>query len=353
MKRASSFFGAALVVLFSVIGVAPASAQPTATNPGSSGLSITPKKNYVIQPGKSVTDKLNIGNLDKANDLNVSLRVVDFTFTDQSGTPKLGLGQNVPQTTWSLKPFIKLPPTTLVPKGESRMVDFTISIPANQGAGSYYSAIQYQTASPDSSNVNLSASGVSLVFVSVPGVVNEDMKLEKFGAWNSPDGGTTGSFTFINTNGPPKYLAYSLKNNGNVAESPVGTIVLKNIFGKEVKTIEKINPNGSLALIGQTRLFTTCIKSAQEAVDFRGSSTTKNTCVDSGLAPGRYTAELSVFYGQNGNNTKEIAAVATFWYLPWWLIAILVGVLLALIGFIWWLVRKIRGASKRRRTGRR
>ncbi len=350
MKRLLSYISAALVVLFSVMAAVPASAQ---TSGGSSGLSITPRKNYVIKPGQTITDKLRIGNLDANADLSVTLRMIDFSFTDQTGTPKLFIGQNTPQTTWSLKPFTKLPGTTLVPHGQTRDVEYSITIPANQGAGSYYSAIQYQTTSPDGGNVNLSASGVTLAFVSVPGVVNEGMKLEKFGAWNSKDGGTTGSFAFINTNGPPNYLGYSLKNNGNVAESPAGSIVLKNIFGKEVKTIENVNPNGSLALIGQTRLFTACIKTASEQVDFQGSSTTKNKCVDSKLSPGRYTAELSAYYGQNGNNTKEITAVATFWYLPWWLIIVIVVVLAALIGFVWWLVRKIRGASKKRRTGRR
>ncbi|TAH34804.1 hypothetical protein EYC59_02705 [Candidatus Saccharibacteria bacterium] len=350
MKRLLSYISAALVVLFSVMAAVPASAQ---TSSGSSGLSINPRKNYVIEPGKTITDKLTIGNLDQKADLSVTLRMIDFSFTDQTGTPKLYLGQNLEQTTWSLKPFTKLPGTIVVPKGQSRTVEYTISIPANQGAGSYYSAIQYQTGTPNGDNVNLSASGVTLAFVSVPGVVNEDMNLVKFGAWESPNDGATGSYRFISTNSAPKYLAFTLKNNGNVAESPAGTIVLKNIFGKQVKTIENINPNNSLALIGQTRLFTSCIKSAKENVDFQGSSTTKNTCVKSELKPGRYTAELNAYYGQNGNKTKEITAVATFWYLPWWLIIVIVVALAALIGFVWWLVRKIRGASKKRRTGRR
>ncbi len=352
MKRFLSYISAALVVLFSVIAAAPASAQ---TSAGSSGLSITPRKNYIIEPGKSVTDKLTVGNLDKTADLSITLHMIDFSFTDQSGTPKLYLGQNTPQTTWSLKPFTKLPSSFVVPAGQSKTVEFTISVPANQGAGSYYSAIQYQTGSPNGDNVNLSASGVSLVFVSVPGTVNENMELKKFGAWESSDEGTTGSYQFISTNAAPRYLAYTLKNNGNVAESPSGSIVLKNLFGKEVKTISNINANGSLALIGQTRLFTTCVKTASEQVNFQGASTTRNSCVKSDLKPGRYTAELSVYYGQNGNQTKEVTSVATFWYLPWWLIIVIVVIIAALLGFIWWLVRKLRGASatKKRRSTRR
>ncbi len=354
MKRFFTYIGAALVVLFSVIAAAPVSAQQTSG--GSSGLSITPRKNYVIKPGQTITDTLTVGNLDHTNDLNLTLRMVDFSFMDQTGSPKLYLGQNTPQTTWSLKPFTKLPPTTVVSAGQTKTLQYTISIPANQGAGSYYSAIQYQTGSPNSNNVNLSASGVSLVFVSVPGIVNENMELKKMGAWVSQDGGTTGSYTFINTNGAPDRIAYTLKNNGNVAESPSGSVVLKNFLGKTVKTIDNINPNSSLALIGQTRLFTTCIKSAKENVNFQGASTQKNTCTASGLSPGRYTAELSVYYGQNGNQTKEIAGVATFWYLPWWLIIAIIVVIAAIIGFVWWLVAKIRKAKKggsKNRRGRR
>ena len=126
---------AALAVLITVAAYAPVVSAESAS------LSITPKKNYVLEPGKSVKDKLTIRNPDKTDPLNLTLRVVDFTYTDDGGTPKLLLGEDIPQTTWSLKPFLTVPKTVTIQPGSSATLDISVAIPAGHGAGSYYSAI--------------------------------------------------------------------------------------------------------------------------------------------------------------------------------------------------------------------
>ncbi|HSX15741.1 MAG TPA: DUF916 domain-containing protein [Candidatus Saccharimonadales bacterium] len=335
-KRFSSILGAALAVLFSVVNVMPVSAAQ-----GSSGLSITPKKNYIIKPGQTITDKLTIGNLDKENDLAITLRMIDFTFTNLSGTPKLSLAQNAPQTPWSLKPFTTLPKTVTVPASQTRTVEYSITIPKNQGAGSYYSAILYQAGGANGGNVALNASGVTLAFVSVPGTVSENMKLQKFGAYTSDDQGTTGHYTFIATGGTPKMVAYALKNEGNVFENPAGNVVIKDMFGHQVANVIT-NPNQSLALLGQTRLFTTCIRTVQQKIQALGGTSKNTACADPHMWPGRYTMHLDAFYGQNGNLSKEITADAVVWILPWWFLILLVIVLGALTYGIWWTQRKLK-----------
>ena len=338
MKRFFSFLGAALSVLLITVSALP---TPTSALANSSGLSIQPRKNYLISPGQTITDKLTIGDLDNTADLNLSLRPIDFTYTDQSGTPKLNLAQNAPTTPWSLKPFIKLPQSVLVPHSGSKTVNFSITIPKNQGAGSYYSAIFYQASGANGGNVALNASGVTLVFVSVPGQVNENMTLQKFGAYNSNDNGTTGSYVFIDMNEQPKMVAFTLKNEGNVFESPAGNVIIKDMFGHQVAQVIT-NSNQSLALLGQTRLFTSCIKTVQDKIKFEGGTSNNTSCTSPGLKPGRYTASLDVFYGQNGNQTHEITKVATFWYLPFWFLALVVIILAALAFGIWRLQRKLR-----------
>jgi len=344
MKRFSNYLGAALAILFLAVSTL-APALPAAAVGSSSGLSITPRKNYLIDPGKSVTDKLTIGNLDPKNDLNVTLRMIDFTFTDQSGTPKLFLAANAPTTPWSLKPFTTLPKSVVVPAGQTKTVTYSIALPKNQGAGSYYSAIMYQASGANGGNVALNASGVTLAFVSVPGIVKENMTLQKLGAYNSDDNGATGSFVYIDTNEQPKMIAFALKNEGNVFESPAGSIIVKDMFGHQIANITT-NANSSLALLGQTRLFTSCIKTVQQKIELEGGTSKDTKCVDPGLKPGLYTASLDVFYGQNGNQTHEITATAHFWYLPWWFI-ITVLVILALLAWgIWRLQRKIKAVVK-------
>ena len=351
MKRFKSIVVAGLSVLIFAAAILPAQ---SASAQSSAALSIVPKKNYVIEQGKSVKDTLTIRNLDNEKQLQLSLRIVDFTFRDDGGTPKLMLAEDAPQTTWSLKPFMEIPKTVTVAPGGSKTVDLRVAIPASQGAGSYYSAILYSSGASDGGNVGLSASGVTLAFVSVPGAVNENLKLEKFGAYIGATPDKKARYVSV-TADKPQSIAYTLKNEGNVAESPVGTITLKNMFGQE-QTIDNINPNSSLALIGQSRTFTACIKLASSEVEFEGRATQSSSCAEPSLWPGMYTASIDMFYGQNGNNTKEINSTVIFWYLPWWFVIVSL-IILAVAAFgIWRLVNKIKGrkyANQRKKLSRR
>lgn len=336
MKRFKSVVMAALAVIVTVATYAPTASADSAS------LSITPKKNYVIEPGKSVNDKLTIRNLDVSDGLNLTLRVVDFTYTDDSGTPKLFLDPEAPQTTWSLKPFLTLPKNVSVEPGKSVTLDMKVDIPAGHGAGSYYSAIVYSSTSGEGGNIGLSASGVTLMFANVPGKVKEDLQLQKFGAYND----STKKYSFITTT-KPQNVAYTVKNNGNVTEAPVGQIRLKHMFiGKEI-SIDNINPSGSLALIGQIRTFVSCIELKEAEVKLNGEKSRSTECTEPTLWPGRYTATIDLFYGQNGNPTNEIVKTIHFWYLPLWFI-IIVLVLVSVISFyIWRFVRKVKGKSGR------
>ena len=351
MKRFKSIVVAGIAVFIFAAAILPAS---TASAQSSAALSIVPKKNYIVEPGKSANDTLTIRNLDNERTLQLNLRVVDFTYTDDGGTPKLMLAEDAPQTTWSLKPFLTVPKSVVIPPKSSKTVDMKVSIPAKQGAGSFYSAIVYSSGTPESGNVGLSASGVTLVFTSIPGEVNEKLTLEKFGAYHAPTATDKGGYVFM-TAKKPLTVAYTLKNDGNVTEAPVGSITLKDSFGKE-RVISKINPNNSLALIGQSRTFTSCIELKDESVELSGGAATTSTCTEPNLWPGFYTASLDLFYGQNGNKTQEITSTASFWYLPWWFV-ITALVLLAAIAFgIWRLVNKIKGrkyANQRKKLSRR
>ena len=343
MSRLKSSILAVLAVAV-MIGFAVANAVPVEAQ-GSAALSISPRKNYTIEPGKSINDTLLIRNIDRERPLHLSMRVVDFTFTDDGGTPKLDLSEDAPQTTWSLKSFMNAPENITIEPGESESVAMSIAIPENQGAGSYYSAIVYSSSASEGGNVGLSASGVTLVFVTIPGDVEENLTLEKIGAYDS----TERKYKFFNME-MPKRIGYTLKNEGNVAESPVGSIAMKNIlFGRE-KTINDINPSKSLALIGQTRTFEPCISLAKESVNFDGNRQEATTCTDAGLWPGIYSVTLSGFYGQNGNNTKELIGKGYFIYTPLWFIAAVLAVLAYGSFRIWRLVQLIKRKNAKKST---
>lgn len=346
MKRLRNIATLLCSVVVAVFYVLP---TPTVSAAESSALSIAPKKNYVIEPGKSVDDTLTIRNLDVQDSLELRLRVVDFTYMNDSGTPKLMLDPDAAQTTWSLRSFLTVPETVTVAPRSSASLKINVKIPAGHGAGSYYSAIVYSTGAPESgngpSNVGLSASGVTLVFVNIPGDVNEDLKLQNFGAYTVANGDKQAGYVGITTQEPLR-MAYTLKNNGNVTESPAGTIIIKDLFG-HTYTISRVNPTGSLALIGQSRTFTTCIKQKTADVELSGTTTQATDCVSPGLWPGPHTATIGLLYGQNGNLTKELNGSTVFWYLPIWFI-ILCLVIVALIGYGIWRLKRKRASRSRR-----
>lgn len=347
MKRFKSYILAACAVFVAVAYAAPA----PAVSADSAALSIVPKKNYQIDPGETINDTLVIRNLDADNPLNLSLRVVDFTFSDDGGTPKLMLDENAEQTAWSLKPFITLPKTISIPAKESRTIDMSVAIPQNHGGGSYYSAIVYSSASPDGGNVGLSASGVTLAFADVTGDINENLKLKEFGPYfyNRETGKSEYRYLMMEQ---PVNMAFTLKNNGNVTAAPVGSITLKHMFGKEI-TINEVNPNDSLALIGQTRTYASCIKSETKNVKFEGAETPANSCVTPNLWPGFYSTELNLFYGRNGEQTQDINSTGWFLYMPLWFIIFVLVVLAALGFFIYRLVNKFRGGSTKKSKRRK
>jgi hypothetical protein len=317
-------------------------------NAASNGLGISPRKDYTVQPGKTVSDTLYISNLSLSQDLQVNMRVIDFGAQDETGAPALQLDDDANQTPWSLKPFIKLPAEVKVAAGKSANVPISVTIPASQGAGSYYSAIQYTAVNPETKQkVNISAATASLVFVTVPGEAKEQLILKQFGAWQSNADQTSGEFKGVFF-GAPKEFAYRLQNNGNVAERPSGSMVIKNMFGRTAVEVEDANPKRQLVLIGQTRRIQTCIKtSVLNSQDPNGQNAKQNVCDDPGLFPGRYTAEIALFYGLNGNNTQQIVATTSFWYIPWWSIAGLIGLIIVVVLLVW-LIRRAFGGSSRR-----
>src|SRR3954470_16723154 len=131
----------------------------------SNGLGVTPKESFTMQAGQQASNVLYLSNLSKTQTLRVKLTVVDFTALGESGAPKLLQASDTPQTPWSLKPYLTIPDIVSVPPDGNKQIPFTIKLPANIGAGSYYSAVEYTaTAGEDQQQVNVAASSATLLF---------------------------------------------------------------------------------------------------------------------------------------------------------------------------------------------
>jgi hypothetical protein len=325
-------FAASLLVALVVIAMV----MNTVVHAQSTGLGVVPRKDVSVKAGETFEDKLYVTNLNKSASLKIAVSIVDFSAANQTGSTALKLNVNADPTPWSLKPFVKVPAAITLAPGETKNVPYTITIPKNQGAGSYYSAVRYTAVGEGGQNVTVSASAATLVFVTVPGKATEQMSLQKFGPYvpavtkGSPR--TEGRFQSFFVSNQPTVFAYLLRNNGNVAESPAGSIEITNIFGKQTRLIKDANPKSNLALIGQERRFEVCIAPGLKEVDDNGIKTKVDYCKDPQLLPGVYKAHLNVFYGINGSTTQEIDKTVIFWYMPYWAIAVLLAIL-AIIAF--------------------
>lgn len=345
-----------LVVGLAVMGLAVMATPSSVLAAASNSVGVNPRRDYTVKPGENFQDTLNVSNLSQTEDLYITIRTIDFSSKNETGDPALMLKETRP-TKWSLKPYLKIPTTLTIAAGKSVSVPFSIEIPKNVGAGSYYSAIQYSTngSAPSGGNVNLTSSAATLMFVRVPGEANEILRLKQFGAFTPYDNNQGGTFASFYGGSAPKYLAFRLENKGNVAGQPGGSVILKNIFGKQVKIFEKANPNNNIVLIGQTRRFDLCINedrsSHKDTASGRNVETVK--CNESSLAPGRYTAQLALVYGDNGSTSHELGAVASFWYLPIWFVVISLAVLAAIAALVWYIIRKITQRSRPAFSSRR
>jgi hypothetical protein len=340
MKRIGTFIASFLLLGITLV-------TPFSASAASNAVGVNPRRDYNIAPGGKVEDTLFVSNLNKDESLTVKIETIDFSAQNETGSPALMVNRSEP-TTWSLKPYLRLPATSTIPAGKSIEIPFTVDIPKTVGAGSYYSAVRYLAVNSETGeSVSLSSSAVTLMFVRVTGEARSSLTLEQFGAFTPDKNMTNGIFGSFYSATAPEFLSYRLKNNGNVAEQPSGSIILKDTFGKVVKTYENANAKNNIVLIGQTRRIDLCMNEQKSQKNVDGREVETSDCVDPKLKPGRYTAVLGLVYGDNGNASQELQATATFWYLPaWFLIAVGIGLLL-IAGLVYKVVRSFKGRGRK------
>ena len=314
----------------------------------SRAIGVNPRRDYTLSPGETKSDTIFVTNLNQTEELTAKIEIIDFGSQNQTGSPALLLKATEP-TKWSLKPYLSMPDGYKIPAGKSAEIPFTISIPEGLGAGSYYSAIRFMADSAnEGSNVSLTSSAATLMFIRVTGETRSSLTLEKLGAFTPNKDMTDGVYGTFFSATAPKYLSYLLKNNGNVAEQPTGSLLIRNIFGKQVQVIENANPGKNLVLIDQIRRIDVCLNEERKDVKNpeTGNMVEEVICNPAKLMPGIYKAQLGLVYGDSGNASQEIKATATFWYLPvWFIIAAALGI--ALLAFaIWKLVHNIKNYKK-------
>jgi len=306
----------ALLILFGIGSTAFAQTSST----GGSGLSISPTRfDLTIDKGQQSTIQLTLKNI-SGTDIVAKSAINDFESNGVSGEPRI-ITDPTKQSSASIRNFLVGVTDLPLAKDESKTITVQVSVPQNAAPGAYYGIIRYAAVrngqtSGGSNQVSLTASVGAVVLVTVPGNITQQVKLVSIQAFKNITDNTSSSF-FLSA---PKAIGIELQNLGNGFSSPFGRVSIKDMFGKEVFNYElnSGDPRGVI-LPNSSRLFKDSVKGIS--------------------MPGRYTITGNISYGSGGD---ILISTGTFWYLPVWLIVVLVILLVVLIGLGYVLYRRLR-----------
>lgn len=323
LTSVSLLFAASIILLGSTSAFAATSNDAAAGN----GMRVSPvRTDLTIKPGTSQTIDVYVQNLTDQT-ANLQGIINDFTANpNESGTPAILLnGQKAPSH--SLKSYVQPIGTFTLGPNATKDVKVTISIPSGLAGGGYFGVVRFAPASAGSGgkNVNLTASVGSLLLVTVPGKIVEQMDIASFDVRHvNPKANTlTSGPSTLFTNHKSLGAVVRFDNTGNLQEAPFGNIILKK--GKKTLATYQVNnttPRGDV-LPDSIRYFMAPLTGI-------GSF-------------GRYTIQGNFGYGSTG---QLLTAQTSFYIVPITLL-IVVGVIILLILFlIFVLPRLIRGYNR-------
>ncbi len=295
----------ALLVLVGVVATSGMAGAASGGSVGGNALRISPvRQDLVIKAGSSQTVDVFVENL-TSEPASLEGIVNDFTAsTDESGTPRILLDKNAYAPNHGLKRYVSSIGNFTLAAKEQKDIKVTITIPKDAAGGGYFGAVRFAPSSTNTNkNVSLSASVGSLLLVTVPGNITEQLSVAGF---NVGKGDKAGTF-FTNSNKLSSFARF--QNSGNVQEYPFGKVTLKK-SGKIITSVEVNNtdPRGAV-LPDSIRKFVT-------SLDGKANSF------------GKYTIEGNFGYGTHG---QLLSAKTTFYIVPMpYLFGLLVIVLLIL-----------------------
>lgn len=256
----------------------------------STGLSaIPPRLEVEVKPDGVTTQYIKVRNeSSEVKTIKVSLR--DFVVNDNKGTPNFLDETTTDNNRWAASSWIQVSPTSLTVKpGETKILTLTVLPPTNALPGGHYAAVVY---SPDSlASFNTTGASVqtnvgTLVYVTIPGDINQKASVQSFSA---PKFSEFGPIDFKAT----------VKNSSDIHIQPKGAITVKNLFGREVDKLQ----------LTETNIFPYTTR------DFTNTLNKK-------WLFGRYRANFEAYYGTAGG---LIAATLFFWVIPWRLIILIIA----------------------------
>jgi hypothetical protein len=308
-----------------------ATATPNDSNGSATdnGLKVSPvRSDLTIKAGSTQALQVTVTNVTSSVS-SYDILINDFTAgSDESGQPQILLDATKYAPSHSLKRLVgNLESVTLLP-GQSKNVTVPITIPKDYAAGGYYGAIRFTphtTENAAGKQVTLSASVGSLVLVTVPGDIHEQVTVASMDAREAVEANQVDTPRTIFFDGKDINAVVRFQNSGDVQEQPFGKVTLKNWQGKVIGSYEinSTTPRGNV-LPDSIRKFSVPMK------DVGGF--------------GKYTMIGNFGYGNKG---QLITASTTFYVIPVMTIVIAALAIALVLYLIFGLPRTIKWYNRR------
>jgi hypothetical protein len=272
------------------------SAQAATLSP--SLIEISGDRDQVLQSEFSI---LNTG----TSDQDYYIDLLSFVPSKESGTPQFMSVVEEEEST--LTSWIKFDVAQVtVPAHTAVDLPFQVIIPDDIASGGYYAAITVSNAPADvvaSNGAIIEAKTAILVLLTVEGETIEEIVLLDAHFEQTQGSLPTGTFS------------YRLQNQGNVHVAPEGTVVIRNMFGQMVGSVDA-NPLDGRVLPSTTRSYK--VEIGKETGGFLSSALFQL----SQFSFGTMVAQLQLEYGDK----EIIQSQIQFVIVPWELISIIIGI---------------------------
>ena len=245
--------------------------------------------------GETIASKFTVINTSAENQ-NYFLGTMAFQPRDETGAPQfLDTKTKENLTQWILFPLDHI----TVPANSKVDVPFQVVVPSDIAAASYESAITVASAPTDVVATNgaiIEAKTATLVFLTIKGESTKKAALLDFKS----------DSTSVIRSTLDRSFTYRIQNQGNVYFAPIGTVVLKDVFGRTLRSFEANVQNGRV-LPSSTRTFP--VASDKNPKGFL--QTMQQQMQDFTVGPITSTLSLKL-----GDGFAPITSTTTFLYVP-------------------------------------
>lgn len=256
---------------------------------------IPPRLEITIDPNEVITTTIKVRN--ESNSVRfIDTITKDILVTDDKGTPIQLEENNLSDNRWAAASWIQTSPSQFkLEPGETKGIQVTIIAPENALPGGHYAVILHSPQNETTLNESgtaINTSVGSLIYITVPGDINQEAKVSKFSIPKFSEYG-------------PIDIKTTIVNLSDIHISPIGHIAITNLLGQNTANL----------LLKSANIFPNTSRLFQNSLDKK-------------WLLGRYKAQLQSSFGTDG---QALVTTAFFWVIPWRLILLISTIIILLV----------------------